>query len=146
MPRACPGPPLTKRCAASRWPCSWHRLSVTPAGRWVYDPPVHASLLEALRLPTLLTLRSIADVMASSSRPRGHLSTTPVGVGSQGLSGISGALWSPTHSPSRPLQCRTHVLVDNRKLLQVLEGQQVNPMAAACSILSDIPLHLDVSL
>jgi hypothetical protein len=44
------------------------------------------------------------------------------------------------------LECRTHVLVDNRKLLQVLEGQQVNPMAAACSILSDIPLHLDVSL
>ncbi|XP_008834895.1 checkpoint protein HUS1B [Nannospalax galili] len=126
---------------------------VMPQRWWAAYAEPHVPTPDAsIYLPSLKTLRSMVERMA---RMGSHVQLEADLTGRMNLS-VETELVSvksyfrdlgnpPASALARPRdrdpESMARVRVENRCLLQVLEGQQVNPTTALCNVLSDTMLH-----
>ncbi|XP_050644776.1 checkpoint protein HUS1B [Macaca thibetana thibetana] len=137
-------------------------VQVLPRRAWRDCPPPSLRAADAsIHLPRWRTLRSIVERMANvgdhvlvEANLRGRM-TLSMETEVVSIKSYFKNLGNPPESagvpPHRDLESMVQVRVDNRKLLQFLEGQQINPTMALCNIWDNSLLQLvlvqeDVSL
>jgi hypothetical protein len=138
-------------------------VRVRPRRWWKECPEPSVEAADAsVHLPPVRTLKSIVERMANmgdhmlvEASPNGRMNlsieTDVVSIKSY-FKNLGNPPKSAVGTPQdRDPESMVQVQVDNRKLLQFLEGQHINPTTALCNILSNTLLHLvlvheDVSL